>query len=92
MFITAVHQPLHAGYQDDKGGNTYQLQAFMRGSNLHALKDSGLIRSLNKDVNEISTRLLPIAVKVTEFSPVTAAEESCQIVGYPGHCTDRQVG
>jgi hypothetical protein len=22
-----VHQPLHAGYADDGGGNTYQLQA-----------------------------------------------------------------
>ena len=45
-----VHQPLHAGYLDDKGGNTYQLQAFMRGSNLHAFWDSGLIKNLGEDV------------------------------------------
>jgi len=35
--VADVHQPLHAGYGEDRGGNTYQLQAFMRGSNLHAL-------------------------------------------------------
>lgn len=37
-----VHQPLHAGYLDDKGGNTYQLQVLRRVTNLHALWDSGL--------------------------------------------------
>jgi len=30
-FIGDIHQPLHAGYGDDRGGNSYQLQAFMRG-------------------------------------------------------------
>ena len=45
-FVGDVYQPLHAGYMDDKGGNTYQLQADMRGSNLHALWDTGLIRNL----------------------------------------------
>jgi len=46
-FVGDVHQPLHAGYLDDKGGNTYQLQAFMRGTNLHALWDTVIIRSFN---------------------------------------------
>lgn len=31
-----VHQPLHAGYASDKGGSTYQVQAFGKGKNLHA--------------------------------------------------------
>ncbi len=30
--VADVHQPLHAGYRDDRGGNTYQLQAFGRAS------------------------------------------------------------
>ncbi|MFG6464153.1 S1/P1 nuclease [Roseateles sp. DXS20W] len=38
-----VHQPLHAGLAADKGGNGVQLRAFGKGSNLHALWDSGLI-------------------------------------------------
>jgi hypothetical protein len=44
-FVGDIHQPLHAGYADDRGGNSYQLQAFGRGSNLHSVWDSGLIRN-----------------------------------------------
>ena len=43
-FVADVHQPLHAGHYDDRGGNTYQLRAFKLGSNLHAVWDSGLIK------------------------------------------------
>ncbi len=46
--VADVHQPLHAGYGEDRGGNSYQLQAFMRGTNLHAFWDSGLIRALDQ--------------------------------------------
>ncbi len=42
-FVADVHQPLHGGFADDRGGNRYQLQAFGRGTNLHALWDVGLI-------------------------------------------------
>ena len=28
--VADIHQPLHAGYGEDRGGNTYQLQAFKR--------------------------------------------------------------
>ena len=48
-FVADVHQPLHAGYQDDRGGNTVQLRFLMRGSNLHALWDKGLIEQLGLD-------------------------------------------
>lgn len=30
-FVADVHQPLHVGYADDRGGNQYQIQVFMRG-------------------------------------------------------------
>lgn len=89
-----VHQPLHAGYQDDKGGNTYQLQAFMRGSNLHALWDTGLIPNLEQDTDAIVQRLLlrssPAASK--NGSALEAAQESCRIVGKPGFYPARKVG
>ena len=39
-----VHQPLHAGLANDKGGNLFQVRAFGRGSNLHAVWDGELIR------------------------------------------------
>ena len=49
-----LYQPLHAGYLDDRGGNSYQLQAFKRGSNLHALWDSGLIKNMNEDADAMT--------------------------------------
>ncbi len=45
--VADVHQPLHAGFADDRGGNTYQLQAFGRGTNLHAVWDSQMLRSVD---------------------------------------------
>ena len=70
-----VHQPLHAGYLDDKGGNTYQLQAFMRGSNLHALWDAGLIRNLNEDTAAMTSRLM------LKLLPDQAANLACLTAG-----------
>jgi protein-tyrosine-phosphatase len=89
-----VHQPLHAGYLDDKGGNTVQLQAFMRGTNLHALWDSGLIRSLEQDTDTMVQRLLlrSLPVATRNGSAAQAAEESCRIVGTPGFYPARKVG
>ncbi|MDO8769443.1 MAG: S1/P1 nuclease [Burkholderiaceae bacterium] len=89
-----VHQPLHAGYRDDKGGNTYQLQAFMRGSNLHALWDSGLIRFLNEDVESITEKLrrLNLPTETRDLNIARVAEESCRIVALPGFYPQRLVG
>lgn len=89
-----VHQPLHAGYRDDKGGNTYQLQAFMRSSNLHALWDSGLIRSLNGDVESLmeKQRRLNPPTETRDLNIAHVAEESCRIVALPGFYPPRKVG
>lgn len=38
-----LHQPLHVGYGEDKGGNTIQIYFNNRGTNLHSLFDSGII-------------------------------------------------
>lgn len=38
-----LHQPLHVGYGEDKGGNTMQVNYNYRGTNLHSLWDSGII-------------------------------------------------
>ena len=92
--VADVHQPLHAGYLDDRGGNTYQLQAFMRGTNLHALWDTGMIAQLGEDSDTVVKRLLtkPSTKKQGEKSMIHAAEESCRIVGMTGYYPDRKVG
>ena len=93
-FVADVHQPLHAGYADDRGGNQYQLQAFMRGSNLHALWDSGLIKNLNEEPEALAARLQRsgAADSLAAFDPVIAAQESCKIVGLPDYYPVRRVG
>ena len=93
-FVGDVHQPLHAGYFDDKGGNTYQLQAFMKGSNLHAVWDSGLIKNLNEEPEAMAARLqgTRLAFPVADLGPVASAQESCRIVSMPGFYPDRLVG
>lgn len=94
-FVGDVHQPLHAGFLDDKGGNTYQLQAFMHGSNLHALWDAGLIESLGEDTRALAARLArknKDRGKVRPWTAKQAAQESCRIVAgsdfYPGRVVD----
>ena len=42
-FVQDMHQPLHVGNRDDRGGNDLQVQFFGDGSNLHRVWDSGLI-------------------------------------------------
>lgn len=43
--VADVHQPLHATWGDDRGGNDVQLRFEGEGTNLHALLDSGLLRT-----------------------------------------------
>ncbi|NVO08288.1 MAG: S1/P1 nuclease [Rhodoferax sp.] len=90
-FVGDIHQPLHAGYGDDRGGNNYQLQAFMRGSNLHAVWDTGLIKNLNEDVATLTERLATTEVLGTTFNAAKVAEESCHIVATPDFYPDRLV-
>jgi len=89
-FVGDVHQPLHAGYGEDRGGNTYQIQAFGHGSNLHAFWDSGLIKTLQEDTDTLSQRLLVKTLKnsTAPLNAAQAAQASCRIVAsddfYPG--------
>jgi hypothetical protein len=92
-FVGDAHQPLHAGFQDDRGGNQYQLQAFMRGSNLHAVWDSGLIKNIGEDAQSMAVRLqaLPFGASSRNFDPALAAQESCAIVSRSGFYPERLV-
>ena len=82
-----VHQPLHAGYSSDKGGNTYQVQAFCKGTNLHALWDSRLINNWPGGSAALTADLASSqSGPATGAAPDAAkwAEESCKIVAAPG--------
>lgn len=90
--VADVHQPLHAGYADDRGGNLYQVQAFGRGTNLHALWDTGLIENTGLDVVAMTSRLLATPVAAGVIDAAHAAEESCRVVGTAGFYPERKVG
>ncbi|PCE63537.1 S1/P1 nuclease [Sediminicola luteus] len=51
-FIGDLHQPMHVGRPDDKGGNTIQLQWHGRGSNLHKVWDTNMIDGVGLSYTE----------------------------------------
>ena len=53
-FIGDLHQPLHIGLADDKGGNTFQVRWFDKGTNLHHVWDEDLIEFYNMSYTELS--------------------------------------
>jgi len=89
--VADIHQPLHAGYLDDRGGNRYQLQAFSRGTNLHALWDSGLIANTGQGTAALTDRLLAMPVAAGDPDAAQAAQASCRIVQRPGFYPGRTV-
>jgi hypothetical protein len=83
-FVADVHQPLHAGFADDKGGNAYQVQAFGRGTNLHTLWDTKLIENWPGGESALLSALeSKKAAEDDAVAPALWAEESCRIVASP---------
>lgn len=98
-FVGDIHQPLHAGYRDDAGGNAYQVQFQGQGMNLHRVWDSGLLGTRGLDWKAYAKRLdaegiAPLPPSIAPLNQPVAqwAEESCQITRdiYPaGHKIDQ---
>ena len=92
-FVGDAHQPLHAGYARDRGGNTIQIQLDGKGTNLHRLWDGEVIASA--DMNErrylrhLQRMPLPAQARIGIDDPAAWAEASCQFVlrdgFYPAH-------
>jgi len=84
-----IHQPLHAGFKGDKGGNLYQVRAFGRGTNLHSLWDGVLIRNRvgGLDALRASASTSGVATPLPP-RPATWAIESCKVVLSPGFYPD----
>ncbi|MBZ0205475.1 MAG: S1/P1 nuclease [Flavobacteriales bacterium] len=73
--IGDLHQPLHVGRGDDRGGNNFQVQWFKKGSNLHRVWDSGLIDQSQLSFSELARSLdhaTPLQIK--EWSCGSAAD------------------
>jgi hypothetical protein len=83
-FIADLHQPLHAGYGDDRGGNLYQVQAYGRGTNLHAVWDTLLVAQWPGGVPALRATVEAKAVAPSKTDPAAWAEASCRIVATEG--------
>ncbi|MEI7037492.1 S1/P1 nuclease [Fulvimonas yonginensis] len=81
-FVGDIHQPLHAGYRDDKGGNLYQVRFEGHGSNLHKVWDSGLLGTRRLAWQDYARQLDargPVALPPAAAASYAAwAEASCR--------------
>ncbi len=53
-FLGDLHQPLHIGIEEDKGGNDFQVLWFKNGTNLHTVWDSKMLDSYDMSYTEIA--------------------------------------
>ena len=93
-FVGDAHQPLHAGFAHDKGGNTVQIRvpsaSGERGSNLHSWWDSGMLRHAGLEDAALVAHLqaLPLAVETLHPAlPPPAADwagHACRLATSPG--------
>lgn len=79
-FVGDVHQPLHASYGDDAGGNDYQVRWQGRGTNLHRVWDSTMLDDAHLSAAEYARMLLDERASPDGGgAPAQWAEESCRI-------------
>lgn len=60
-FVQDMHQPVHVGDRNDRGGNDMQLQFFGEGSNMHRLWDSGLLDKAYPDEAALTRAITALA-------------------------------
>ncbi len=59
--IGDLHQPLHVGSKDDRGGNAVKVKWFGKDSNLHRVWDSNIIDSKDFSFSELAEELDQVA-------------------------------
>ncbi len=89
-FVGDVHQPLHAGFRDDRGGNDFQIRHRREGDNLHGFWDGDMFRAARGklDVQAHADDLLarpgpPADLAWHNRTAQRWAEQSCRIVQHP---------
>ena len=64
--IGDLHQPLHLGHSDDKGGNDFQVRWFNDGTNLHSVWDTKMIEAWNMSYLELANNAKDLSKKQIE--------------------------
>ena len=77
-FVGDVHQPLHSGHRDDRGGNEFQVNLRGEGTNLHSVWDYHVLRNADLDFDGWLARLQSVPAAPARHSPAQWAEASCR--------------
>ena len=64
--IGDLHQPMHIGRREDKGGNDIQVQWFGQGTNLHSVWDTKIIENFNMSYIELANNSKRLSKKQIE--------------------------
>ena len=64
--IGDLHQPMHIGKKEDKGGNMFQVQWFGKGSNLHKVWDENMIDSYKMSYSDLADNAENLSKKQIE--------------------------
>jgi hypothetical protein len=85
--IGDIHQPLHVGKRDDKGGNDVKLQWFREETNLHRIWDSDMIDETRLSYTELAQSLsVPTSDEIAKWQKHTVRDWAAESRSY-----DKQV-
>ncbi|MGK0413020.1 MAG: fructose-1,6-bisphosphatase, partial [Polaribacter sp.] len=65
-FVGDLHQPMHIGQKEDKGGNDFQVQWFGEGTNMHSVWDTKMIEAWNMSYIELADNAKYLSKKQIE--------------------------
>ncbi|MFN0131776.1 MAG: S1/P1 nuclease [Phycisphaerales bacterium] len=84
-FVGDIHQPLHVGYKEDRGGNDFYVRFYNRRSKLHAVWDTGILEKSGIDWQEyaidLDAKIRPqdVIAYTEHMTPLDWAQESYQL-------------
>ena len=74
--IADVHQPLHAGLFEDRGGNWYEIKYKEKSISLHKFWDNQIVKRFDRDVVSGAKKIVSNGIAVDVSNPEAWAEES----------------
>ena len=81
--IGDIHQPLHVGTGEDRGGNDVRVQWMGENSNLHRVWDSDIINSLQMSYTELARELdTATALQIEEWQNSTVRDWAYESMTY----------
>ncbi|MBL9030322.1 MAG: S1/P1 nuclease [Phycisphaerae bacterium] len=90
-FVGDIHQPLHVGYKEDRGGNDINVRFYNRRMKLHAVWDTGLLEKSGIDWQEYATDLdakirpQDVVAYTERMTPLEWAQETYQLAIREGY-------